>query len=98
MKPTDTGHINNVRVDQVNVNKGDKAAKPAPQSSVSSQDKVTLTDQAASVQNMQQTAKAYPDIDTAKVEAIKAAIASGNFEIDVDKIASRLVDIHKDLK
>lgn len=40
---------------------------------------------------------AAPDVDTAKVEAIKEALACGEYEIDPDRIARKMLGLDKAL-
>lgn len=97
MKPTDVG-LNNVRLDQVTGNRPQKGQNAPVAGSTASQDKVTLTNDAGRIQDAVNSVKSIPDVDMAKVEAIKAAIEDGSFEADIDLIAQRLIETNQDLK
>ncbi|MCB1694186.1 MAG: flagellar biosynthesis anti-sigma factor FlgM [Pseudomonadales bacterium] len=98
MKTTETGHLSGVRVDQVNAKtEGAKAAGKQREASQDGRDKVTLTAQAGKLQQLAGSLSQLPEVDSSKVEAIKAAIADGTFEVDANLIASKLLDAKKDL-
>lgn len=48
-------------------------------------------------QTAQQILDATPDVDSAKVSRIKAAIENGTYHIDPDKVASAFLKIESDL-
>ncbi len=54
-------------------------------------DTVVLTERAQLIERLEKKAAALPVIDRARVEAVKADIASGNYEIDLDNIAEILL-------
>ena len=53
-------------------------------------DKVSLTGDAVRMQQLDRAASVAPDVDTKKVASIKSAIASGNYRIDSQAVASKL--------
>ena len=57
----------------------------------SSQDSVQLSPEALALKRLEAQINASPDIDTGRVTAIKRAIAQGNFEINVERIAERML-------
>lgn len=63
------------------------AAKKAP----GAKDSVTLTEQGRRLEQLEAELAALPVIDRAKVDAVKADIESGNYTIDVEKIADLLL-------
>lgn len=63
------------------------------QSVTSSNDEVTLSSTAQSLKAMEARIAATPDIDQAKVDAIRAAITQGKFEIDSLSVAQRMLGI-----
>lgn len=81
----------------------DKANKKASTSSVSSEasDKsagssaVRQGEDTLSLSNVAQKAMAEPDFDRAKVEAIKQAIAEGQYPLDSRRIAESFVAIER---
>lgn len=54
-------------------------------------DKVSFTADATRLQHIQEQLSAVPDINSAKVAEIKAAIADGTFTVDPQAIASKLI-------
>lgn len=66
------------------------AAAPAKES-------VTLSPLSAQLQSLEASVAASEAFDTEKVEAIKSAIASGQFKIDSGKVADGLIATVKDL-
>ena len=54
-------------------------------------DKVTLTGRYQLLERLEKTAAELPAIDRARVEAVKADIASGKYQIDVETIADILL-------
>ncbi|MEQ8207864.1 MAG: flagellar biosynthesis anti-sigma factor FlgM [Woeseia sp.] len=64
--------------------------RQAPDSKVSS-DTVELTSGAKLLERLDKTLSSLPDIDASRVEAVKTAIANGDYEIDAGKIADALI-------
>jgi negative regulator of flagellin synthesis FlgM len=88
---------NTLGVERANANTG-KAAQDAPgPGGQSSADKVSLTSQAEKLQHLDRIAKATPDIDMDRVNAIKSSIANGTFQVDSEKIADNLLKSDKTL-
>lgn len=54
-------------------------------------DNVELSQQAQTISRIEAGIKGSPDIDMDKVEAIKAAIQEGRFEINADAIAEKMM-------
>lgn len=54
-------------------------------------DTVVLTERAQLLERLEKTAAALPVIDRARVDAVKADIAAGKYEIDADNIADILL-------
>jgi negative regulator of flagellin synthesis FlgM len=64
---------------------------PPPPSSTAGAVTVSLSQKAQELASSQATS-ASSDVDTAKVDRLKSAIASGSFQVDSSKIASKIVD------
>ena len=64
-------------------------ARP-PQGAATS-DTVELTSGAKLLERLEKTLASLPDIDASRVDAVKTAIASGDYEIDAQKIADALL-------
>lgn len=56
-----------------------------------SSDTVELTSGAKLLERLEKSLDSLPGIDQSKVDAVKQAIASGDYAIDADKIADALV-------
>ncbi len=60
-------------------------------------DTVSLTDTATQLQSLQQTLSEVPEVDSDKVEAIRAAIADGSYSVDVNELAQNLIEFEQQL-
>jgi negative regulator of flagellin synthesis FlgM len=67
----------------------DAASKDAIRTSAP--DTVVLTDQGQRLEQLEKAVKAMPAVDQARVDAVKADIANGNYKIDVENIADILL-------
>jgi|SRR5690606_20327493 len=54
-------------------------------------DNVSLSSQAQALGRLEQAVQKSGDVDEAKVDAIRQAIAEGRYQIDSDKIAERML-------
>ncbi|GAB1258138.1 flagellar biosynthesis anti-sigma factor FlgM [Aurantivibrio plasticivorans] len=67
-------------------------SKASSEKSVSPEtDSVQLSPEAMALKRLEAQINASPDIDTARVAAIKRAIAEGSFEINVERIAEKML-------
>ena len=60
-------------------------------------DTVTITSSAAGMLKLEQSLADIPDVDHARVTAIRASIAQGNYHIEADKIVDKLLGLEEDL-
>lgn len=87
----------------VNNNSGKAQAKDSVDNSSSAsgsasvEDTVSLSTGSQQVIELQQRLKSTPEIDSAKVEAIKQEIANGNYPLDPEKIAENLISLEQSL-
>ena len=65
-------------------------------SKTASTDSVVLTDRSQLLERIEKTLAAMPAIDRERVEAVKADIAEGRYEIDVDNIAEIMLRSERD--
>lgn len=70
---------------------GTPAATPTPT------DTVSLTDTAARLRELEAALAKAPDVDSARVEALRQAIAEGKYDIDSVHVADKLVALERDL-
>ena len=62
-----------------------------------SKDTVTLTNSAAEMLKLEERLASIPDIDSARVAAIKEQIESGTYKVNAEKIVDNLLNVEKDL-
>jgi negative regulator of flagellin synthesis FlgM len=60
-------------------------------------DTVSLTNTATQLQSLQQTLSEVPEVDSGRVEAIRAAIADGSYSVDVNELAQNLIEFEQQL-
>ncbi len=79
---------------------GAPEARDAEQSAadVAATDQVTLTSDAQRLERVVAAARAEPDVDAAKVQALREAIESGQHTIDSDRITDALLEIDQVLQ
>ncbi|HDY82118.1 MAG: flagellar biosynthesis anti-sigma factor FlgM [Gammaproteobacteria bacterium] len=71
------------------------SAAPGDEGSRVSSDTVTFTNNVAEMLKLEENLANIPDIDDARVTAIKASIADGVYQIDPEKIVNGLLKIEK---
>jgi negative regulator of flagellin synthesis FlgM len=68
--------------------------KPAP--AASGGDSLTLTESSSRIRALETQLASVDVTDAGKVESVKAAVASGTFEVDAEVVADRLIDQTKE--
>lgn len=63
----------------------------------SESDSLRLTGEATGLQTLQRTLAAAPAINEARVAEVKAAIDAGTYKVNPDAIASRMLELDKQL-
>ena len=78
----------------------DKSQKEgsAATSKAQTADHVTLTDSARSLQKIEEAVAKTPVVNAAKVAAVKQAINSGTYQINVARVAGKLLQFERGLK
>lgn len=85
-------------VDKVSTGKaGANAGAKTTQTAAKSGESVTLSPMSVQLQSIQSEVSVNGVFDVEKVDAIKSAIASGQFKVDAEKVADGLIDTVKDL-
>ena len=85
--------------ERVDKNAADAQRPEQPQAvERASADQVTLTSDAKQLGRVLETAAAEPDVDTAKVEALREAIEAGRYTVDTGRIADALLEVDSALK
>ncbi|WP_298768815.1 flagellar biosynthesis anti-sigma factor FlgM [uncultured Shewanella sp.] len=60
-------------------------------------DSVSITSQAQQVQGAQSSLAQLPEMDMAKIDAIKLAISEGHYKIDPEKLAKNIANLENEL-
>ena len=71
----------------------DPASRAAPATS----DTVDLTDEARLMQRLEHMLGSVPASDRARVEAIRLALSNGEYQVDPQRIAARIMRLEHDL-
>ena len=94
----DLKNITSNQADAAGANKKLRAAETGSnteqkQQTAVSDDSVVLSDQAKVVQSLISEISQPPKADSQRIETLRAAIASGDYSVTAEKIASKLLDI-----
>jgi len=73
--------------------KADGVQAAAPQT-----DKVSLTDTATQLQSLQQTLADAPVVNNERVEALRAAVADGSYQVDAAELAQNMINFESQLR
>ncbi len=76
---------------------GRSSAPSTATSSSSGGGRVEINPLASRMASLEQSIQQHPAVDSQKIEAIKAAISSGNFSINADAIADGLISSAREL-
>jgi negative regulator of flagellin synthesis FlgM len=80
------------------VERADVRAPAGQQAAVAPADSsITLTEAAKRLAALERAIAALPEVDMARVEELRDAIASGRYAVDAERIASRLLDLEQEL-
>ncbi len=60
-------------------------------------DKVTLTDSARQLQRLSEAVASAPEVDAAKVASVRESIERGEYKVDSDKVAARIIAAEREL-
>ncbi len=82
---------------KVEVSRSEPNARQQETRSSSAADSVSLTDTAARLQKLEGTIAALPVVDAQRVEAIRSAIANGEYQIDAQSIAEKMLAFDEQL-
>jgi negative regulator of flagellin synthesis FlgM len=81
-------------IEQIRASTALSTATSAPQPSV---DSVNITDSARRLFALAQAVQDSPDVDTERVAELQQAIGNGQYTINPDRIADRLLQMEQDL-
>ena len=76
---------------------GTAARSPKSESSERSSDQVDLSSDVQSLKSLEAKIHTFPEIDHAKVEAIRTAIAEGRYHVDPVRLAERFIALESEL-
>ncbi|TGG96004.1 flagellar biosynthesis anti-sigma factor FlgM [Natronospirillum operosum] len=88
--PTQNGTSNTRERDNVTPMGRNVSSGTDSQAAEESTDSVQLSSQVQSLQSLEAKIKDMPDVDEAKVERIKSAIANGEYEINYERLAAAI--------
>ncbi|MBY0475734.1 MAG: flagellar biosynthesis anti-sigma factor FlgM [Nitrosomonas sp.] len=84
-------------VSTVSVNDGKRRADITPNPNTSQENSVHLSPNAAKLQTIDSSSTSGSIVNTARVQEIKQAISEGNFQINPEAVADRLLETAKEL-
>jgi len=64
--------------------------------STGTSDTVSLTDMASRLQSLEQKLATQPDVDQAHVNRVRDAISRGEYRVDPDRVADKMMDFESD--
>ncbi len=67
------------------------AASTAAPAARSTEDTVQITGDAMQLQSLDRSIGGEPSFDSARVEALRAAIAEGRYQVDADRVADKMM-------
>ncbi len=76
---------------QVNGTRSEPSVEQKEAGKSNTHDTVSLTDTATNLQKISQAINELPVVDSERVEAIRQAIASGNYEVDAQRTAEKMI-------
>lgn len=92
-----SGKITTGTASQGSSNVSNPAEVDAQAKSQPRQDAVLLTDQAQGLNKLQQRIKDAPSTNQSKVEALKAAVEKGDYRVDSQRVAQKMLDLETNL-
>ncbi len=100
--PHDITGINSGRPHQTDdrnvspIRRRDSSDSNSSSSSSGNADTVSLTDMASRLKSLEQKLGEQPEIDQARVARIRDALSSGEFRIDPERVADKMLDFESD--
>jgi len=73
-----------------------KSSGSSSTSSTGSGDTVSLTDMASRLKSLEQKLTSQPEVDEARINRVRDAISSGEYRIDPEKVADKMMDFESD--
>ncbi len=85
------------RAEAATSGKGKTAAAPPASGPTASTDRISLTETAARLQELDAMLANAPEVDPARVEALHQSISEGRYHVDSVHVADKLVDLERNL-
>ena len=79
------------------IERGEDARQSRKSESPSGSDEVQLTHTATSLKHVEARLAGMPDVDRARVDAVRQRVESGNYKVDANRIADRLLRFEREL-
>jgi negative regulator of flagellin synthesis FlgM len=79
------------------VERGETARQSGKSESASGKDDVQLTHTATSLKHIEARLAGMPDVDRARVDAVRQRVEAGAYKMDANRIADRLLRFERDL-
>ena len=79
------------------IERGETARQSRKSESASGGDDVKLTHTATSLKQIETRLAGMPDVDRARVDAIRQRVESGDYKMDANRIAERLMRFEREL-
>jgi negative regulator of flagellin synthesis FlgM len=76
---------------------GQRSQSIVPERSGAAGEKVTFTEQSTRFQQIEAALRDQPAVDQQRVEAIRAAIADGTYQVDSGRVAKALLGLENEL-
>ena len=100
--PNDISGINSGRSQQSSdrhvgtVRRDGSTSSQGSNSSASQTDTVSLTDMASRLHSLEKKLASQPDVDQAHVNRVRDAISRGEYRVDPDRVADKMMDFESD--
>jgi len=78
------------------INRDDSASSKTNTPSSGAGDTVSLTDMASRLKSMESKLETQPAIDQSRVDKVRDAISRGEFRIDPERVADKMMDFEAD--
>lgn len=79
------------------IERGEQARQGRSAESASGDDAVRLTSAATSLKQIESRLGSIPDVDRARVEAVRQRVEAGAYKVDANRIADRLLRFEREL-
>lgn len=78
------------------IHRDGKSSDSSSTSNTGSGDTVSLTDMASRLKSLEQKLTSQPEVDQAHINRVRDAISSGEYRIDPERVADKMMDFESD--